>query len=683
MKPSELKVNQLYLVKLTSVATVCKLLEIKQVKMGRTVTHYVVRNLKTNRTCTVKTPAKFIRLANINNVATPLLNVSGTLTQRFSNTQPNVINRPKSISSALAELAEEVTAYKAPHLIVLARAGTGKTTTMEEGIKYLRGVKTKIVPSEQQKAIWKVLEIDKEHCNTIGFCAFNRSIAEELKKRVGKLGCDAMTIHSLGRTTVYSVYPGLRQPDDNRTFRIIQEITGVDVQTLREKKPELLSGLKKLVSIAKMNLVGYSKELNGLLPIEDKRWEEDLWQLMDYYEIDCDKYNTEAVKLAPKILHRALEVVKDGYIDFDDMVWLPVVAGMTPYRYDMLIVDEAQDLNPCQQELVLKAGERIVIVGDDMQAIYGFTGADSESIPNMYRKLSSRGECVQLKLTVTRRCGKAIVNHAKKYVPDFEAHESNPEGNIDTTKLVYMKEEPGTEVNNYMDVVKERDMVLCRTNAPLVSQCFRFIAQERKAIIRGRDIATGLLNLVDKMKAISVEDLVSKLETYFQKERDKENAKKFPNENRLMSLDDRELCMNQFIKGAGTVQDVKSKIDRVFNDKETEAIVFSSVHKAKGLEADNVFLLLPKDSPMPHPMAKTSWAKQQEINLIYVAITRAKFNFYEVRSNQESENEETQSTYSKPTSKNSVSSSSQRTKNFVRRNDRYKGSSEESYDGER
>lgn len=681
MKPSELKVNQLYLVKLTSVATVCKLLEIKKVKMGRTVTHYIVRNLKTNRTCTVKTPAKFIRLANLNNVVTPLLNVSGTLTQRFSNNQPNENNSSKSISSALAELAEEVTAYKAPHLIVLARAGTGKTTTMEEGVKHLRGVKTRIIPSEQQEAIWKVLEIDKEHCNTIGFCAFNRSIAEELKKRVGKLDCDAMTIHSLGRTTVYSVYPGLRQPDDNRTFRIIQEITGVDVQTLREKKPELLSGLKKLISIAKMNLVGYSKELNGLLPIEDKRWEEDLWQLMDYYEIDCDKYNTEAVKLAPKILHRALEVVKDGYIDFDDMVWLPVVLGMTPYRYDMLIVDEAQDLNPCQQELVLKAGERIVLVGDDMQAIYGFTGADSESIPNMYRKLSSLGECVQLKLTVTRRCGKAIVNHAKKYVPDFEAHESNPEGKIDTSRLLYMKEEPGTEINNYMEVVKERDMVLCRTNAPLVSQCFRFIAQERKAIIRGRDIATGLLNLVDKMKAISVEDLVSKLETYFQKERDKENAKKFPSENRLMSLDDRELCMNQFIKGAGTVQDVKSKIDRVFNDKETEAIVFSSVHKAKGLEADNVFLLLPKDSPMPHPMAKSPWAKQQEINLIYVAITRAKSNFYEVRSNQESENEEEkQSTYSKPTSKNFVSSSSQRTKNFLRRNDRHKSSSEKSYD---
>lgn len=623
MKASELCPNSLYVIKLEK-ATVCRLISTKTVKLTRTVTHYEVLNLKTNRICTVKSASKFLR-PYVEKVA-----VSSVSSSPAPSAVSKVATKTSTLADSLKELEEASSAYDAPHIVIVARAGTGKTTTMEEGVKYLRGVPTRIQPSEQQQKIWDVLVEKKELCKTIGFCAFNRSIADELKARVGKLNCDAMTIHSLGRSTIYSVYPGLRQPDAKRVEKILEEITTTSIQDLRTKKPELVTGVKALVSIAKMNLVGYSTEANGLWEIGDKRWEEALWNLLDYYDIDCDRYSTEVIQLVPKILHRAMNVVKDGFIDFDDMVWLPVVLKLAPYKYDLLIVDEAQDLNPCQQELVQKAGTRLVLVGDDFQAIYGFTGADSDSIPNMYKKLSEKGKCVKLFLTVTRRCGKAIVNRAKEYVPDFQAHSSNPEGRVIKDKVIYTQEKAGKEENNYLDVVQEKDMVLCRTNAPLVSQCFKLLREERKAVIRGRDLATGLLNLIDKLRARDIAELVAKLETYFQKERDKENAKKFPSETKLLALDDKEACLDQFIKNASTVEDVKFKIDKVFNDKATEAVVFSSVHKAKGLEADNVFLLLPKESPMPHPMAKSSWAKQQEFNLLYVAITRAKNTFYEV-----------------------------------------------------
>jgi superfamily I DNA/RNA helicase len=72
------------------------------------------------------------------------------------------------------------------------------------------------------------------------------------------------------------------------------------------------------------------------------------------------------------------------------------------------------------------------------------------------------------------------------------------------------------------------------------------------------------------------------------------------------------------------VDEVIQKIESIFtDDKTTPGIMLSSVHKSKGLEARRVFILLPEEAPMPHPMSKTSWGREQEMNLKYVAITRA------------------------------------------------------------
>jgi superfamily I DNA/RNA helicase len=52
-----------------------------------------------------------------------------------------------------------------------------------------------------------------------------------------------------------------------------------------------------------------------------------------------------------------------------------------------------------------------------------------------------------------------------------------------------------------------------------------------------------------------------------------------------------------------------------------EGTLLSSIHRAKGLEAKRVFIL--RSDLLPHPMAKSEWAKGQEKNLSYVAKTRA------------------------------------------------------------
>jgi len=63
-------------------------------------------------------------------------------------------------------------------------------------------------------------------------------------------------------------------------------------------------------------------------------------------------------------------------------------------------------------------------------------------------------------------------------------------------------------------------------------------------------------------------------------------------------------------------------IEQIFSDNGKAGVKLSSVHRAKGLEANVVWILCP--DLMPHPKAEQPWEQEQEMNLKYVAITRAK-----------------------------------------------------------
>ena len=314
----------------------------------------------------------------------------------------------------------------------------------------------------------------------------------------------------------------------------------------------------------------------------------------------------------------------NGSIDFNDMIWLPVVLNLPMFRYDVLLVDEQQDLNKCQQQLAIKAGKRLILCGDKHQAIYGFAGADSESMDRMYRILSSTPVgCDVLPLTVTRRCGAAIVERAKAYVPAFEAHPENGPGAVETAYI-----------DGYHDLVKDGDLVISRVNAPLVSQCFRFLRQGRKANIIGRNVAEGLKKLIKKLDKAGgatgkVTDLIPNLGAWLSRERAVELALENPRAARLIALEDKYNCVLAFTEGAtDSVEDMLARIDRVFvaedgEGNQVQGVRLSSIHRAKGLEARQVFFIRTEDAPCPHPMARTPWQQEQENNCMYIALTRA------------------------------------------------------------
>jgi DNA helicase-2/ATP-dependent DNA helicase PcrA len=545
-----------------------------------------------------------------------------------------------------------------PHLMIEARAGCGKTTVLVEGLKRMRGIPSSLTPSPQQERIWKAMEQSGKE-SKVCFVAFNKGIAEELKRRV-PAGCDASTMHGMGYKAILRSFPGTRV-NQYRVSDIICEILKKEIRVLRKKDPILLTATEKLVNLCKMNLITppvlkkgsvsglfvYQKTLSKILGdrLEDeedsseKGSPEDetreharalLSGLAFHYEVDLGSVSEMVFDLVPSVLQRCREVRRDGCVDFSDMIWLPVVLDLPLFRYDVLLWDEVQDGNRCQQELAKRAGDRLILVGDSKQALYGFAGADSESMSRLAEDLeeTERG-CVILPLTVTRRCGKAIVAEAQKIVADFEAFPTNGEGRV--SRALYPTERgPDGQTrerdyeNTYLPLVQSGDLVLCRCNAPLVSQVFRFLKMGRKANILGRDIGKGLLSTLDKMKAETLPPLIANLSDWHYQEILKEQAKRNPNEARLIALTDRHDCLLCFIKGALTVAEVRERIERVFTDnREEKGIRLSSIHKAKGLEASRVFFLVPPEAPCPHPLAKSPWQVQQEWNARYVAITRA------------------------------------------------------------
>jgi len=521
-----------------------------------------------------------------------------------SDHEQEVIRVANAIRKSLK--ASENEKNKGGNLVVIARAGTGKTFTLIEGLNKIRNVpKFEGTPSSQQEAIWEAMQSGPTPLSVL-FCAFNKSIQKELERKV-PLGCQASTIHSLGNKLVRSRYPKPRMTKW-KTPDLLEEITGMDYRELKKDKSSMVQTVQRLVGLAKLTLAGWTKECGFEAATIGKGH---LDELCNQYGIEMNGDADEIYDYVPKVLELSREMETNTF-DYDDMIWLPVVNDIPVAKYDLLLVDEAQDMNACQQQLIMKTGKRIIACGDPMQAIYGFAGADTESIEHLITNLTKRDskKVEVLPLNVTFRCCKAVVNEARKIVEDYSAWEENMQGDV-----VYRG------YDEMMRNAKDGEMILCRTNAPLVSTAFRLISNGTKATIRGNDIGKGLTMLIDKLKATDVGDLMSKVDDYYHQECQKLQKRRIPPEAQLIALKDKRDCILAFCEGCYEISDVTNSIKAMFIDDKSEGVCLSSIHRAKGLEAYKVYIMRP--DLLPHPMASTPWQREQESNLKYVGITRA------------------------------------------------------------
>jgi DNA helicase II / ATP-dependent DNA helicase PcrA len=461
--------------------------------------------------------------------------------------------------------------------VVQARAGTGKTTVIEEACNR--------VPRDE----------------SIQYVVFNKRNADEAKGRMPSRVA-VSTCHSYGLRIITKAL-GRRAVETNKVYMMLREY-----YANAPKFPfEHARIVRKLVSLAKGSLLSDERELDdcidnfGLLD-DGPTWRKGTKKQVD--PVAEANRRREVIGDALRVLDASKQDKWLEMVDFDDMIWLPHALNLPAITFDRVFIDELQDYSAAQVELALRAcstfGGRICGVGDDKQAVYGFRGADQYAMRNVIQKISAK----VLPLSITYRCPKAVVRLAQEIVPDYEAHESAPEGAVTHASEDRMKQQ-----------VQAGDFVLSRINAPLIGLCLGLLKQGRRAMVRGKDIGTNLANIVKRSEQTSVPDLSAYMQAWRMAERSRLLSKDPPNEGAMALVDDKAECIEALCEGATQVAEVLDRIERLFTDMDDRsAVVFSTVHKAKGLEAPKVWLL-----------ANTfhRGASVEEDNVFYVAVTRA------------------------------------------------------------
>lgn len=288
---------------------------------------------------------------------------------------------------------------------------------------------------------------------------------------------------------------------------------------------------------------------------------------------------------------------------------------------------------------------RIIVVGDRFQSIYGFRGADITAMPNLQKMLEKRPTgCKVFPLSVCRRSPKSHIRLAQALVPDIKWCEKERDGIEAPEGEIYQ-----LGIEAAVDMMKEGDMGLARVNRVLIPVAYRCIKLKKKVIIRGKDIGAGLIALIKKLQPTSIEDLLFKVEQYETKELkklmvaeglaqeddsdpaihgDTINRLSRKSQQKLENILDKTGCITALCDGVDELPVLIKNINDIFAEfddegKPKDAIVLGTVHRTKGLEAYNVYMIDPEN--FPHPMATKAWEVEQERNLAYVGVTRAKF----------------------------------------------------------
>lgn len=483
-----------------------------------------------------------------------------------------------------------VLAPEGGNAIVEAVAGAGKTTTLIEACKRMKG--------------------------RIAAIAYNSKMAKELRERTNGLGLDiwAKTFHAFGMNALNFRFKNsgvsLRDPDDKKVVKLLDAWIA---ENGRKDLVEVAPTVAKVVSMAKQRGIGIC------FPDTDNEW----YDMIEHFDLANDLPETHehrvgdiVIPMAKMILRKSNEQARDfGIIDFDDMIFLPLLWNMRLTKFQWVLVDEAQDTNPTRREMakrMVAPDGRMLAVGDPAQAIYGFSGADNDALDQIRNDFNA----TTLPLTVTYRCPKAVVDVARQFVDHITAHESAPDG--------LYTEQPYEALHNQLE---PGDAVLCRYTRPLVTICFKLIRQGKSAHIEGRAIGAGLVALTNKWKTQNLDRLSSQIRAW--EEREANKATVAGKDRKADEIHDRAETLYVLIERAfeqkiTSADDLRIMIASLFDDdvaNKKGMITLCSVHRSKGFEWPRVFILglfelMGKECNQP-------WQTTQEQNLQYVAVTRA------------------------------------------------------------
>lgn len=488
-------------------------------------------------------------------------------------------------------------------LLINALAGTGKSSTLKEAARRLSFAR---------------------QCNAI-YLAFNSHIVESIKGELPRvMGCS--TIHAEGRralaswcaTQVENFSQKAWILDGSKYKKLVKYYYATEWPTTEETTEwkEEIKSVVKLVRFTMLTLTDADNadKVRALAASQNIVLTDDGW--------------FRALRCIPTVLRRGIigNPTADAkgltykitqVYSYDDMIYAPCVLDVTIPQYGDIFIDECQDLNRCQQRIVELMGGRAYYCGDRNQAIYHFAGADTHS----FDSIAARRSAIILPLNRCYRCPTSHIELAKRLVPALEAAPGAKEGIIEDV-----------HPDDLADYVKEGDLILCRTIAPMTVACYGLIAKGIKAVVKGVEIGAGLKDIVESVTLLNSYKTHKNAWTAFLTSLDEYLT---INVIMLSQGEDTEMAIEKIADECACIAAIYSanysrlsgpdalcaEIDSLFVAGDGQ-VTFSSIHKSKGLEAERVGIL--KYDLLPHPKATTPAELEQELHLEYVALTRSK-----------------------------------------------------------
>lgn len=465
---------------------------------------------------------------------------------------------------------------------ISAVAGSGKTSTLIEYAKARRGER-------------------------ILYIAYNRSVKDEALRKFGAAGCRGVTVetaHSLA-------YRGLNvrsrfQLAESGNLRVnkIAELCGLTSARQDSKGALLLARhIQNALNLFCNDAARSYAEIDYLSILGDKK-------ARDFASRHLDTIIGYAKWLMVEMYEARLPITHDAYLKFYHL--------STPSlsQYDALLFDEGQDASAVMLDIFLGQPGRKLIVGDRDQAIYGFRHAVNSLDKAPFPSFS---------LTTSFRFRQDIADLA------MEA--------LALKRMIGQYQHPVRIVGAGTCVEKNTYAILGRTNLRLLKESIDSILYKgkRKLYFEG-----NLESYTYMSEGASLFDVLAlrlgqtgKIRSPF--------IKSFAGFDNLLeyidAAEDGELrLMVQIVQEFGpSLGDFLNRLRQLQVAREEAEVIFSTVHKAKGQDFDTVEVLddfitgekiktmleMARKDPKFAEKLDTS-AVAEEINMLYVALTRAK-----------------------------------------------------------
>lgn len=508
-----------------------------------------------------------------------------------------------------------------------------------------------------------------EHSKTSDlYIAFNASVVEEFKKKIKNPKTKVMTMHSLAYSIMlYNVEQESKDSGEKpKGFGSQRSKRTVSLDNFKPHKildEEITKRYGRYIEFAKrvflkdnyVNLYNLCR-----LTLTDMSSNKDVSRLIDdhvlflyygdegYSAPDISEI-TSTLKILDTKSRQQFET--QGVIDFTDMLWitfnkLKYDNWEVPYwaLYTNIYCDEVQDFSNIQLnflKFIKRTKGRYVFIGDFHQAIYNFAGANAQAfnqIPKMFAPVET------FDLPICYRCAKSHLSRVnREYGIPILPCDDAPMGFVKTI-----------DKNKISEYAKAGDMVISRKNKWIAEVVLDLARNGTPIFIEDKEMVEAIKRQILSSKCTSV----GTLEKFLQKVISNYNKKLFEivsknvhdggnEEERLEAVleavaetnskIDNTSFLLEILEGylenhasSDSISKFSNFIDKLLNTTPSPNCVrLCSIHKAKGLEATNVFVL--NEAKINYDFRNSKEQNIQEKNLSYIATTRAKEGLYLVK----------------------------------------------------